>query len=96
MSAYLIVDTKIENPAAYEEYKQLAKPIAEKFGGVYRARGGEMEVRESDLWAPTRIVIIEFPTMSDAKGFVDSVEYAPVKPLRTMNAKCTLLLLEGC
>jgi len=40
MSAYLIVDTKISNPTVYEEYKKLAKPIAEKYGGVYKARGG--------------------------------------------------------
>tara|TARA_R110002167_G_scaffold6671_11_gene31400 strand:+ start:1383 stop:1673 length:291 start_codon:yes stop_codon:yes gene_type:complete len=96
MSAYLIVDTKIENPAAYEEYKKLAKPIAEKFGGIYRARGGEMDVRETELWTPTRIVIIEFPSMKNAQAFVDSGEYAPVKPLRTKNAQSTLLLVEGC
>jgi uncharacterized protein (DUF1330 family) len=30
MSAYLVVDTKISNPAVYEAYKKLAKPIIEK------------------------------------------------------------------
>ncbi len=95
MSAFLIVDTKIENPGAYEEYKKLAKPIAEKYGGVYRARGGEMDIRETDLWTPTRMVIIEFPDMDSARAFADSDEYAPVKPLRRNNAKCTLLILDG-
>ncbi len=95
MSAFLIVDTKIENPGEYEEYKKLAKPIAEKYGGVYRARGGEMDIRETDLWTPTRMVIIEFPDMDSARAFVDSDEYAPVKPLRRNNAKCTLLILDG-
>ncbi|HKJ52133.1 MAG TPA: DUF1330 domain-containing protein [Gammaproteobacteria bacterium] len=95
MSAFLIVDTQIDNPDAYEEYKRLAKPIAEKYGGVYRARGGEMEVREADLWTPTRMVVIEFPDMDAARAFVDSEEYAPVKPLRHENARCTLLLLDG-
>ncbi len=95
MSAFLIVDTKIENPGEYEEYKKLAKPIAEKYGGVYRARGGEMDIRETDLWTPTRMVIIEFPDMDSARAFVDSDEYAPVLPLRRNNAKCTLLILDG-
>jgi uncharacterized protein (DUF1330 family) len=95
MSAFLIVDTKIENPGEYEEYKKQAKPIAEKYGGVYRARGGEMDIRETDLWTPTRMVIIEFPDMDSARAFVDSDEYAPVKPLRRNNAKCTLLILDG-
>ncbi len=95
MSAYVIVDTKIENPEIYEEYKKLAKPIAEQYGGVYRARGGELDVRESDLWTPTRMVIIEFPDMDSARAFVDSEEYAPVQPMRQNNAKCTLVIVDG-
>ena len=95
MSAFLIVDTKIENADEYEKYKKLAKPIAEKYGGVYRARGGEMDIRETDLWTPTRMVIVEFPDMDSARALVDSDEYAPVKPLRCNNAECTLFILDG-
>jgi len=95
MSAFLIVDTKIKNPEVYDEYKQLAKSIAEKFGGVYRARGGAIDVIEDTLWTPTRVVIIEFPDSKSARAFVDSEEYAPIKPLRTENADCTLFILEG-
>ena len=95
MSAFLIVDTKIRDADAYEEYKQQAKPIAEKFGGVYRARGGELAIYETDLWTPTRVVIIEFPDMDSARQFVDSNEYAPVKKLRQANAECTLFIVEG-
>jgi uncharacterized protein (DUF1330 family) len=90
MSAYVIVDTLIENADKYEEYKLRAKPIAEKYGGVYRVRGGDMDVLETDLWTP-----IEFPDMDSAHAFVDSEEYAPVKPLRRQNARCTLAILEG-
>jgi uncharacterized protein (DUF1330 family) len=95
MPAYLIVDTLIENADEYEKYKALAKPIAEQYGGVYRVRGGEMDVIETDLWSPTRMVIIEFPDMQSARAFVDSEEYAPVKPLRRNNARCTLVILDG-
>lgn len=80
MSAYLVVDTKINNAAVYEDYKKLAKPIAEHYGGVYRVRGGAMDVRQTELWAPTRIVIIEFPDVKSAQAFVDSEEYAQVAP----------------
>ncbi len=93
MSAFLVVDTKIKNPEAYEEYKKLARPIAEKFGGVYRVRGGQLDVRETDLWSPTRIVIIEFPDVESARAFADSEEYAPVKPIRQNNAECTLFIV---
>ena len=95
MSAFLIVDTRIKDTEVYEEYKKQCKPIAEKFGGVYRARGGEMDIRETDLWTPTRIVLIEFPDVKSAQAFVDSDEYAPVKPLRLNNADCTLFIVEG-
>ena len=95
MTAYLLVDTLIENPDEYEKYKKLAKPIAEKYGGKYRVRGGDMDVRETDLWEPTRMVIVEFPDMAAARAFVNSDEYAPVKPIRRDNAKCTLVILDG-
>ena len=95
MAAFVMVDTAIENAAEYEKYKALAKPIAEKFGGRYRVRGGDMTVLESDLWTPTRFVIIEFPDRESAQAFADSEEYAPVKPIRQANARCTLFIVEG-
>ena len=95
MTAYLVVDTAIENADEYEKYKALAKPIAEKFGGAYRVRGGDMDVLEDDLWTPTRMVIIEFPDMQSARAFANSEEYAPVKPLRRDNARCTMAILDG-
>ncbi|MDC0445171.1 DUF1330 domain-containing protein, partial [Alphaproteobacteria bacterium] len=39
--AYILVDTKITDPVAYEDYKAAAKPIAEQYGGVYLTRGGK-------------------------------------------------------
>jgi len=95
MSAYLVADTQIENDEEYEKYKALARPIVEQYGGVYVARGGELDIRETDLWSPTRMVIIEFPDMQSAQAFIDSDEYAPVKPLRRNNAKCTLFIIDG-
>lgn len=95
MSAYVIVDTKISDPEAYETYKAQAKPIAEKFGGVYRTRGGDMDVLEVDLWTPTRIVVVEFPDMQAARDFANSDEYAPVKTIRHANAKCTFIIVDG-
>lgn len=95
MPAYILVDTKIHDAEAYEAYKAQAKPIAEKFGGIYRTRGGDMDVLEKDLWTPTRIVLIEFPDMESAKRFAESEEYAPVKAIRHANAACTLAILDG-
>ena len=95
MTAYMIVDTQVENPDEYEEYKKLAKPVIESYGGTYLARGGELDISETDLWTPTRIVLVAFPDMVSARAFVDSQEYAPVRPMRRKNAKCTLFLVDG-
>jgi len=95
MSAYVIVDTKINDAEAYEGYKALARPLVEKHGGIYRARGGDMDVVENELWSPTRIVMLEFPDMQSARDFVNSEEYAPVKAIRNANAECTTIIIDG-
>ena len=93
--AYVLVDTKISNSENYEIYKSKAKPIAEKFGGKYLTRGGEMDVVQSDLWSPTRLVLVEFPSIEKARAFHSSEDYADVKKIRLENAESTLVILEG-
>jgi uncharacterized protein (DUF1330 family) len=95
MAAFVIADTKIENADEYEGYKKQAKTIAESYGGTYQARGGEMDVIDSELWSPTRVVIIEFPDIESARKFAASPEYAPVAKLRHANAKSTVLIVDG-
>ena len=94
-SAYLIVDTKILDVARYEEYKNQAKPIIESFGGEYLARGGELYTDQSDLWAPSRVVVVRFESMQKAQRFLTSDEYRPVKDIRIKAAQSTTLLVEG-
>ena len=95
MTAYLIADTDVHDPAGYEQYKALARPIAEKFGGEYLVRGGELRVDDDDLWSPTRLVIISFPDLAAANAFLDSDEYAPVKEMRRRYAKSTVVMVDG-
>lgn len=95
MSAFLFLDTKIHNQTAYEEYKLRAKPIVESYDGIYRVRGSELDVIEDELWKPTRIVIIEFPSAARAREFVDSPEYSEVKPIRQNHSDCTTFIVEA-
>ena len=95
MPAYLIADTAVHDPAGYEEYKALARPIAEKYGGTYLARGGELEVIDTELWEPTRLVVIEFPDLAAARSFARSAEYAPVAELRHRYADSTVVIVDG-
>ncbi len=95
MAAYLLVDTLLENPALYEEYKLKAKPIIEKHGGEYLARGGNMNIREDDLWKPHRLVLIRFQDAQSANRCMDSEEYRQILPISKQSAKRTMIVLEG-
>lgn len=95
MAAFIIADVRIDNPDDYPAYMKQAKAIAEKYGGRYRARGGELDVIDTELWTPTRLVIIEFPDMASAKAFAHSEEYAPVAAIRHANAKSTVVIVDG-
>lgn len=95
MAAYLVVDTAIGDSEAYERYKLGARPIAERHGGEYLARGGALTVLEDGLWTPTRLVIIRFPDVAAAQAFADDPDYQPLKAVRQGAAKCTLAIVEG-
>jgi uncharacterized protein (DUF1330 family) len=95
MTAYLVVDTLLDNPELYEEYKRLARPLAERFGGEYLARGGEMSLKETDLWSPTRLVLVRFPDAQSANRFYDSPEYQDVLQISKQSARRTVVVLEG-
>ena len=95
MATYLVVDTLLEKPELYEEYKLKAKPLVERFGGEYLARGGNLTLRETDLWTPTRMVLIRFPDADSANRFYDSPEYQAILPVSRQAARRTMIMLEG-
>lgn len=95
MATYLIVDTLLENPELYEQYKLQAKPLVEQYGGEYLARGGTLTLRETDLWSPTRMVLIRFPDAEHANRFYDSPEYQAILPVSRKAARRTMIMLEG-
>jgi uncharacterized protein (DUF1330 family) len=95
MAAYLIADTVLTNPELYEQYKLKAKPLAERYGGEYLARGGQLTVKESDLWTPARIVLIRFASTEQAQAFYDCAEYQEVLKISAKSAKRTICIIEG-
>ena len=95
MPAYVIVDTSIHDAERYEHYKELARPIAESYGGEYLVRGAEIDLIDQELWSPTRIVVLRFEDRQAARAFLDSDEYAPVKAMRHEYADSTLFIVEG-
>jgi uncharacterized protein (DUF1330 family) len=95
MAAYLVVDTDLTQPDLYEDYKRQAKPLAEQYGGEYLVRGGAMSVKESDLWSPTRMVVVRFPSTEQAQAFYESPEYQKILDISKASARRTVVLVEG-
>ncbi len=94
MAAYVIADVEVHDPAAYEEYKRLVPSSLEKYGGRFLVRGGKWEHLEG-TWEPKRLVVLEFPSLEQARLWHGSEEYREAKELRQRVATSDLLLVEG-
>lgn len=95
MSAYLVVDCDLTDPERYEQYKVRAKPLVERFGGKYLSRGGNISLKEDDLWSPKRIVLVEFESAEQAELFYQSPEYQEVLKISKQSARRTSFILQG-
>ena len=94
MTAYVIVDINVTDPIRYEDYKRLAAPTVELYGGKYIARGGKTETLEGD-WSPTRLVILQFDNTEQAKRWLNSTEYSEARSLRHETANSNMVVIEG-
>ena len=94
MSAYLLVDCEVTDPARYEEYRAVAPEAIGRYGGRYLARGGETVQLEGD-WVPRRVVVVEFPTLDAAKTFFDSPEYRAAREVRKGAANMNIVAVAG-
>jgi uncharacterized protein (DUF1330 family) len=95
VTAYLIAQTEIHDHDIYDRYKAQVLPVIQKFGGRFIVRGGALEVLEGD-WTPSRMVVIEFPSMQHIRDWFASPEYAPLLALRQPAAVDRLVAVEGC
>lgn len=77
-----------------EDYKKLVPPAVAAFGGKYIARGGAVETLEG-TWSPKRLVILEFPTSTQAKQWLNSQEYSAARQLRHQTATTNMIVVEG-
>lgn len=94
MTAYIIVDVKITDAQRYEDYKKLTPASLEPFEGKFIVRGGQTETLEGD-WQPGRIVVLQFPSLQQAKAWWSSDGYAPAKALRQATAITRMIMVEG-
>ena len=94
MAAYVVVEVEVQDRERYESYKQMVPASLAAYGGRFIVRGGRAETLEGE-WTPERIVILEFPTVEQAKAWWSSAEYAEAKGLRQATARTQMIVVEG-
>lgn len=94
MPAYLIAQVQIHDWDVYREYAARATSVIARYGGRILARGGATEVLEGPL-SKSRVVIVEFASMRDAKRFYDSPEYQAVRKIREPVSAARIVAVDG-
>ena len=94
MAAYILADVDVTDAAGFEAYRQQVPATVEKYGGKFCVRGGRFETLEG-TWPLKRLVVLEFPSVEQAKRWYDSPEYREPKALRFKTATTNLILVEG-
>ena len=94
MPAYVVTEIEVEDPVRYEDYKKMVPPSLAAYGGRFLVRGGKLENLEGD-WLPKRFVMVEFPSVEQAKAWWSSAEYADAKALRQATAKSEMIVVDG-
>ena len=95
MPAYFVLDMlEVTQPEALEKYRGVVLATVQRYGGRYLTVGGECDVLEG-AWRPVFPVIIEFPTLEQARRWYDSEEYRAPKALRLAATKGNAVLIDG-
>lgn len=95
MKGYCLFDNvQVHDFKMLELYKQKVAPIVAKYEGQYTVVGGQFKVVEGS-WAPTYLVMIEFPSYEKANAWYFSEEYKKVKTIRMGAAMGNGVIIEG-
>ena len=94
MSAYIISDLSARDPDSLQIYRARAAASIAHYGGRYISRGGAIETLEGD-WRPEMIVVVEFPSMEQARAWYRSPEYATALAVRDKALARDLILVDG-
>ena len=94
MSAYIIADVTVTNPEQMAEYRVWSTKAMQEFGAEILVRGGEIAVLEGD-WNPTRLVVLKFPNMEQAKAMHTSATYTHARELRKNAGIMRMIVVDG-
>ncbi len=95
MPAYLIAIRRepVRDPDAMEDYRRLSREVAGGFSLIPRVVYGAVDALEGP--APDGVVMVEFPTVEEARAWYDSEGYQAAIPHRQRAADYQVFIVEG-
>lgn len=94
MPAYVMVEIEIHDQDLYKSYTQLTPPSIAAYQGKFVIRGGETTVLEGN-WKPNRLVLLEFPSVAQAKEWWHSEAYSKARKIRQQAASTRMVIVDG-
>ena len=94
MPAYVIARVEVTDWDKYKEYLKVGPGTIAQYGGRFIARGSDIVTLEGPE-ETRRLVILEFPSLAEAKAWYNSEEYQDAKKLRAGASIGSLLAIEG-
>jgi len=91
---YVVAHLDIHDPEGFEKYREKVPATIEQYAGTYIVRGGTMEMVEGDA-LPPRTIILEFPSLSQAKKWYNSPEHQEIIRLQLATATGYAQFVEG-
>ena len=95
MAAYLVGRLNMRDPSWRTEYGPKTSELVTKHGGRFLVRGAAPERLEGNTPMPSTVVVLEFPSMAQAKAFYNDPAYAPLIKLRQSGSDLDLVAVEG-
>jgi uncharacterized protein (DUF1330 family) len=93
MSAYVVGDIHITDPAAHRAHVPVALATIARFGGRVIAGGSKIELLDGGP-LPERIIIIEFPDPATARRWYRSDEYQAAVKVRLATSHGRVFLID--
>jgi uncharacterized protein (DUF1330 family) len=94
MPAYVIVDIDVTDPERYEQYRAAVPATLAAADGRFLVRGGGITILEGD-WQPSRLVVLEFESITAAERWYESAAYQAAKKLREGGARLRMVAVQG-
>ena len=96
MAAYIIGRVEVRDTAWTTEYLPKTRALVQQHGGkLLVGNGCAMEILEGERKLPSAIIVLEFPSMEQAKAWYHDPVYAPLIKLRQTGADADIVVVDG-